>query len=351
MDMDDAFSFPAASDQPAVIFFSSMRRSALAASSLRASVTGFFVMQSAAVSSRTFSRRFCITRRRSAVGDDAEQVAVGFGDGGEAEPFAAHFVDHVGHFRRRPARAERPRPRASAPQRGAAFCRAAAGMQRREIVFFESAPLEQRDGQRVAHGHGGGGGSGGREIQRAGFFFHGDVEDDVAGRASVERGLAVSVISGTPSRFTASSNSTNSSVSPLEEMASSTSSAGKHAQVAVQRFGGVQKKRRRAGAGKGGGDFAADQAGFAQSGDHDAAFAAIEEFDGALEARIKALDQAGDGFGLDAQDTLAVSGVRSLARLRSLDRIACSFGVIAFCRGGVASICHSRTSARVLRIF
>ena len=77
-----------------------------------------------------------------------------------------------------------------------------------------------------------------------------------------------------------------------------------HAEVAVQRFGGVQEKRRRAGAGESGGDFAADQAGLAEAGDDDSSFASVQKFDGFFEAGVEAVDQAGDGFGFDAQDAL-----------------------------------------------
>ena len=106
------------------------------------------------------------------------------------------------------------------------------------------------------------------------------------------RRLSVSIRSRSSSRFAARGNRDDHIV------------GSQHAQIAVRRFGGVQKLRRSAGAGEGGGDFAADETGFAHAGDDHAAFAAVEQLDGLLEAGVEALDEAGDGFGLDAQDAL-----------------------------------------------
>ena len=122
--------------------------------------------------------------------------------------------------------------------------------------------------------------------------------------ASVERGCAVSVMRGMPRRFTASSSSISSSVSPLEEIASKHVAGRQHAEIAVQRFGGVQEQRRRAGARKGCGDFAADQPGLAKSGDDDASFARVQKLDGLFEALVETVDQACNGVGFDLQDAL-----------------------------------------------
>jgi len=78
--------------------------------------------------------------------------------------------------------------------------------------------------------------------------------------------------------------------------------ADNHAEVAVERFGRVKKERGRAGAGERGGDFAADEAGFAESGDDDAALALEEQLDGAVEAGVEAVEEALDGLDFDAQD-------------------------------------------------
>ncbi len=50
-----------------------------------------------------------------------------------------------------------------------------------EIVVLEAAAIEERNGQCIADGHGYDGAGGGSEIERAGFFFYADVENDFAG--------------------------------------------------------------------------------------------------------------------------------------------------------------------------
>ena len=130
--------------------------------------------------------------------------------------------------------------------------------------------------------------------------------------ASVDRGLAVSVMSWNAQAlhgfdqldqffgFAARGNRQQDIV------------GSEHSEIAVKRFGGVQKKRRRAGAGESGGDFSADQAGLAEAGDDDASLARIEKLDGLLEALVETIDQAGDGFGFDSQD--ALGGGEAVAR-------------------------------------
>ena len=77
--------------------------------------------------------------------------------------------------------------------------------------------------------------------------------------ASVERGFRRERDDLMPRRFSVSSNSSNSSVSPLVEIESTTSSADQHPEIAVGRFRRMQKQRRRAGAGKCRRNFSADQ--------------------------------------------------------------------------------------------
>ncbi len=68
-----------------------------------------------------------------------------------------------------------------------------------------------------------------------------------------------------------------------------TSPGMQHAQVAVDGFGGMQKKGRRAGGAECGGDLLGDDAALAHAGDHDAAIF--------LAAAEDQLDGAGEGFG------------------------------------------------------
>src|SRR5207302_10968127 len=74
-----------------------------------------------------------------------------------------------------------------------------------------------------------------------------------------------------------------------------------HAEIAVQRFGRMQKKRRRARAGKCGGDFFANDTGLAHTGDDHAAFACEKEIDSAVEGRVQARENVLNGLCFDAE--------------------------------------------------
>ena len=60
------------------------------------------------------------------------------------------------------------------------FPQLAAGMQCRKVSRGKSAALEQGDGQCVAHGHRRGSARGRRQVERASFFLHADVKQDIA---------------------------------------------------------------------------------------------------------------------------------------------------------------------------
>ena len=90
--------------------------------------------------------------------------------------------------------------------------------------------------------------------------------------------------------------------------------AREHAEIAVQRFGGMQEEGWRAGAGKRGGDFSADEAGFAHAGDDDAAFAGEQEVDGFFEAGVEAREDVLDGLRFDLED--AARGVEAHCALQ-----------------------------------
>ena len=98
--------------------------------------------------------------------------------------------------------------------------------------------------------------------------------------------------------------------------------AGEHAEIAVEGFGGMKKKGWRAGAGEGGGDFAADEAGLAHAGDDDAAFAGEEEIDGVDEGGVEAREDILDGLGFDAEN--AAGGVEAHALLQRRTRVESS---------------------------
>ena len=176
-----------------------------------------------------------------AIGDDAQELAIGRGDGGEAQALAAHFVNHVRHF----GGGQHPRRRiARMHQRFDAtkfFAQASTGMQRREVFFLEAAAFQQRNCERVAHGHRRGRGGGRCEIERASFFFHRDIQNDVARageRRARIRGEGDQLDAETLHRFDQFDQFLGFSArrNRHQHIVS-----GQHAQIAVQRFGSVQK--------------------------------------------------------------------------------------------------------------
>lgn len=70
--------------------------------------------------------------------------------------------------------------------------------------------------------------------------------------------------------------------------------SGDHAEVAVAGFPGMDEKGRAAGTRQGGGDLAADMAGFAHAGDHDTAFAGQQQRTGVAEVGVDRLLQPVD---------------------------------------------------------
>src|SRR5579859_6971526 len=85
----------------------------------------------------------------------------------------------------------------------------------------------------------------------------------------------------------------------------------------MEGFGGMQEKGWRAGAGKGGGNFAADEAGLAHAGDDDAAFAGEEQIDGADKGIVEAREDVLNGLGFDAEDTAGRFQAHALLQLRT----------------------------------
>ncbi len=137
-------------------------------------------MYSPAATWKASEPRCCIRRRRSPSVTIPARRPSCVEDRGHAETFAAHLVDYVGQFR------IEIHPRQGVAGVHEAFgaqqlpAEATAGMQRGEIAFLEAAAFEQGDGERVANGERGGGGGRRCEIERARFFFHANIEDDLA---------------------------------------------------------------------------------------------------------------------------------------------------------------------------
>ena len=238
-----------------------------------------------------------------AVGDDAGEFSIGLKHGGHTEFLRAHFVKDVGHFCfQRDARksvggvhqvldAEK------------FFAEAAGGVKRGEVVVAEIATFKKRDGKCVADGHCDGSARGWREIQGTGFFFHADVESDVAGFG--ESGFEIAGQSD-ERNFEA--------LERFEEMndffglaavrdGDERVAAREHAEVAVERFGGMKKERWSAGAGERCRNFSRDEAGLAHAGENDAAFAGEEEVDGFFEGGVEARENVLNGLRFDFKNS------------------------------------------------
>ena len=127
-----------------------------------------------------------------------------------------------------------------------------------------------------------------RQVHRAGFF--GDVAAQrrrrTPGRASTA-GCPVSEISRAPIRRIASSSRMSSSVSPLYDSATTTSSACTTPRSPCTRFGGVEEDRRRARARQRRGELARDDARLAHAGHDDAAGAAVQQIDARVEVAVR----------------------------------------------------------------
>jgi hypothetical protein len=180
-----------------------------------------------------------------------------------------------------------------------------------EVIRLKAATFEKRNGEGIAQGHSDGGASGGSEVEGAGFFFDADVENNVAGVSKSGFGIAGESDDGhfqTLEWFEEIQDFLSfAAVGDREQGVT----ASEHPQVAVERFGGVKEKGRRASAGEGGGNFAADQARFAHARDDDAAFAGEEKIDGAVEGRVEASEEIVEGLGLNVKD--ATRGVEAHA--------------------------------------
>src|SRR5260221_6349684 len=195
-------------------------------------------------------------------------------------------------------------------------------MERGEIVMLETAAVEKGNGEGIADGHGYRGAGSGSEIEGAGFLFYADVENELAGFGQRGFGIAGERDDGNfeaLERFEEIQDFLGfATVGDGEESVATR----EHAEIAVKCVSGVKKASWRASAGKGGGDFAANQAGLAHAGDDDAAFAGEEEIDGADKGIVEAGEDVLDCLGFDAEN--AASGVQTHALLQRRTRVESS---------------------------
>src|SRR6266581_6820444 len=177
------------------------------------------------------------------------------------------------------------------------------GMERGKIIGTKAAAFEERDGQRVAHGHRHGGACRGREIQRTGLFLDAYVQHHVA--RFRQRGM----------KFASQKDDGHFQALERFEQANDlfgfaaigdgqeSISTGEHAQIAVQGFRSVQKKGWSAGAGKGGGNFSADETRLSHAGDDDAPFADEQDVHGFVEAGVQPREHVLNGLRFDLEHT------------------------------------------------
>src|SRR6266478_2150775 len=258
-----------------------------------------------------------------AIGEDACEAAIGLQNRGHAEAFAAHFVNDVWH---RGVSRDSGKSIASVHLMLDAekfLAETPCGMKRGEIIGAEATPFEKRDRESVADGHGDGGARGGREIERASFLADADVERDVASFGKSGGSLAgqrdernIQALEGfeeTDDFFGFAA------VGDSEHRVT----AREHAQIAMQSFRRMQKKGRRAGARKRGGNFSRDQAGLAHAGDDDTAFAGEENINGFHKGGVEPREDVLDGLRFDFEHT--ARGVQAHCTLQRRTTVESSF--------------------------
>ena len=170
-------------------------------------------------------------------------------------------------------------------------------MRAREIFCGETTCLKQRHSECITHGERGRGAGRRRQVERAGFLGHADIE--MHGRGSREcRGR---IARQGDHRHTEACDGCQHR-EDLWRLARVRQgehdvAARNHADVAVARLGRMQEEGRAAGAGECGGDLAADVSRLAHAGDHDAPSAAQAQFAGLGERLVDATlecDKAAD---------------------------------------------------------
>jgi hypothetical protein len=243
-----------------------------------------------------------------AVGENAEELTAGL-DGGDAEALGGDLMDDLGHGCGRWNGGNGFGGMHELCDGGEAFAELTTWMQLGEVLRLEVEASADVDGEGVAEGEHGGCGRGGRELVVAGFAVDGDVQRDGAGCG--ERGAGAA---GDGDERYAEAWKDGQEAKELFAFAGvgereENVSAGEQAEIAVQRFGGVEEGCGRSGRDESCGDFAGDEAAFADACDDDAmagAGAAGEQGSGVVEGfalrAFKALGELLERGGFDTDD-------------------------------------------------
>ncbi len=182
-----------------------------------------------------------------------------------------------------------------------------------EVLGAEAARLEQRDGQRVAHGERRGRAGGRRETEGAGLLLHAHVDIHVGDLRHAGLLVAGQRDEGHTEALDERQDRDDLAGAAGVRDREHHILRGDHAEIPVARLAGVHEECRRAGARERRRDLAADVAGLAHAGDHDAATACEHEPAGLREAAADPPGQGGQRIGLGLDDRY---GRRAEARVR-----------------------------------
>ena len=199
-----------------------------------------------------------------AVGDDTDQLA-SLLDGGHTEAFGGHLVNDLRHGGRGSDRGQGFALMHELADAGETPAELATGVEVGKIVRLEAERAADLDGEGIAEREHGGGGGGGCQLHIAGLAGDADVERNDAGL-----GEGGGVASAEADKRDADAFEGGDELEQLVGFAGVRESeddvaAGEDADVAVEGFGGVQKVRGGAGRDHRGGDFARDEAAFADA--------------------------------------------------------------------------------------
>ncbi len=239
------------------------------------------------------------------VGDDALKVAV-VEDGGEAELFAGHLVDDIGHEGGGSDGGDGIAGVHEVLNTGEFEAEMTSGVDIREVPGGEATALTEGKGKSVAEGeHNGGRGRRG-EFMRTGFFGDGEIDREVGGAGKGGGGGAaerdefqIEALGdgkeGEDFRGFAARRERKESVAGRE-----------HAEIAMEGFCGMEEVRRGSGGAEGGSDLPGDEAALADTGEDERAGGLLEEvqrgLDGGDEVGVEAGGEGGESSGFSGDD-------------------------------------------------